>query len=149
MRTLSDLSDIESVAIKFYRFLLRLHPNSSIDLAKGELGRSSLNYKIHELVINYWFKLVNSEPSSFTHQSYLGRSVVQWLAYWTVSPLVAVRSPAMAVVFSSSPTANGGFVRALRFPPLMKHDSRCHLFHRTRPSILRYRPECVYYMNNA
>ena len=50
----------------------------------------------------------------------LGRSVVQWLVSWIVSPLVGVRSPAMAVVFSSSPTADGGFLRVLRFTPSMK-----------------------------
>lgn len=45
-------------------------PNSSIDLARGELGRSSLKCQIYKRVINYWFKLLSSDPATFLYQSY-------------------------------------------------------------------------------
>ena len=53
----------------------------------------------------------------------LSRDLVR-LASGTVSPLVGVRSPAMAVVFLFSRTADGGFLRALRFPPPIEDDSQ-------------------------
>ena len=70
---LSDLQKVENVATRFYRILLSLPRNSSIDLARGELGRPSLKVKILTRIINFWLKLITSNRDSILYNSYLAQ----------------------------------------------------------------------------
>lgn len=65
-----DLAAVEKVASRFYRIILRLPSNTSIDLARGELGRRSLKPMIYKRVMKYWLKLLNASPDSMIAQSY-------------------------------------------------------------------------------
>ena len=63
-----NISEVEAIANKFYRILLGLPPKSSIDLARGELGRYSMRCKIYERIIKYWLKQLKSDPDSFIYE---------------------------------------------------------------------------------
>ena len=65
-----DLANIDAVANRFYRILLRLPANSPIDLARGELGRLSVRPFIYRRVLQYWSKLLDAVPGSSIAEAY-------------------------------------------------------------------------------
>lgn len=67
---LSDLTKVETVATKYYKILLSVPQNSSIDFARGELGRRSLKLSIYKRVLSYWFKLLTSDPNTSISNAY-------------------------------------------------------------------------------
>ena len=67
---LSDITQVEKVATKFYRMILCIPQNSSTDFARGELGRRSLKISIYKRVLSYWFKLLEADPDTAIHCAY-------------------------------------------------------------------------------
>lgn len=62
---LADITAVEGVASKFYKRLLLVLQNSSVDFVRGELGRRSLKLTIFRRILNYWFKLLCANPYSY------------------------------------------------------------------------------------
>lgn len=67
---LDDLTKAEATINRFYRILLRVPYNTSIDFVRGELGRHSLKPIILKSVVKYWVKLLNSKPGTAIAEAY-------------------------------------------------------------------------------
>ena len=68
---LTDLARVEKVATKFYRILLSIPQNSSVDFVRGELGRRSLKLIIYKRVLNFWFKVMSANHETAIFNAYM------------------------------------------------------------------------------
>lgn len=77
---------IDKFVDKFYKSILLLRPNASVNLARGELGRYSVKVNIYCRIIRYWAALISSPAECAKRYAYntqmylLSRNNNCWIA---------------------------------------------------------------------